>query len=111
MNKRKSIIIPREVLLVEIERRCAHADCKARTRIGLTKDEARGYCGFECASCALWNEDFLSERDVPDWWEELIVTGLDAVRQDRTRASSDAESDDVIKRMSDDYRRRSIPRS
>lgn len=113
MNKRTSIIIPREVLLVEIERHCGRVDCNARTRIGLTKDEARAYCGFECACCERWNEDLLSERDVPDWWEELTVTGLDAVRQNHARRDDDPESvdDDVVKRMSDDYRRRAFPRS
>lgn len=66
------IAIPREVLLLEIERRCENAQCNARIRVGLTKDEARVYAGFECERCGeLW-DDLLTERDVPEWWEELI---------------------------------------
>ena len=58
----------RELLLAEIARRCP--SCDAAARPGLTKDEARVYHGFECARCEAWNEDVLTERDVPDWWEE-----------------------------------------
>lgn len=101
MSKSK-IIIPREVLLVEIERRCRLPECGARNRIGLTKDEARSYCGFECERCKGWNADSLTERDVPEWWEELAVTDLYAVRE--TRGSAPDEPGEVIKRMSDNYR-------
>jgi hypothetical protein len=79
-NKRQLIVFPREVLLVEIERHCADMQCNARTRIGLTKEEARLYDGFECEVCERWNDDGLTERDIPDWWEELTITGLDALR-------------------------------
>jgi hypothetical protein len=99
---RSKIVIPRDVLLVEIERRCADPDCNARTRIGLTKREARAYCGFECERCERWNDDVLAERDAPEWWEELIVTGLHAIRVNRTRTSE--EPGEVITRMSDNYR-------
>jgi hypothetical protein len=102
MSKSK-IIIPREVLLVEIERRCAQPECKARTRIGLTKDEARRYTGFECEGCAHWNDDTLAERDVPDWWEELAVTGLHAIRAGRAPETPE-EPGEVVTRMSDNYR-------
>ena len=102
MNQSK-IFIPREVLLVEIERRCAHPECKAKTRIGLTKDEARRYSGFECEGCAYWNDDMLTERDVPDWWEELAVTGLHTIRAERTLETRD-EPGEVVTRMSDNYR-------
>ena len=34
----RKIIFPREVLLVEVERRCADAQCNARARVGLTKE-------------------------------------------------------------------------
>ncbi|HZG53947.1 MAG TPA: hypothetical protein VEZ40_17715 [Pyrinomonadaceae bacterium] len=79
-KKRRSLVFPREVLLVEIERHCAEASCNARTRIGLTKEEARLFDGFECAVCERWNADGLTERDIPDWWEELTVTGLSTLR-------------------------------
>ena len=102
MSKSK-IIIPREVLLVEIERRCAHADCNAKTRIGLTKEEARAYSGFECERCKQWNNDALTERDVPDWWEELVITGLHAIRN--ARAQTPEEPNEMVTRMSENYRR------
>lgn len=100
---RSKIVIPRAVLLVEIERRCAHADCKARTRIGLTKEDARAYSGFECERCNQWNDDALAERDAPDWWEELAITDLHAIRS--ARASAREEPNEVVIRMSEDYRR------
>lgn len=65
------IIIPREVLLVEIDRRCSFAECDTRVLIGLTKAEAFDYSGFECQGCQRWTTDTLAERDVPDWWHEL----------------------------------------
>jgi hypothetical protein len=80
LKKRSRIVIPREVLLVEIERHCADEKCNARTRVGLTKTEAQLYDGFECERCERWNEDGLTERDIPDWWEELTITGLDTLR-------------------------------
>lgn len=102
MSKRKNIAIPREVLLVEIERRCGVDDeCNARTRIGLTKEEARAYCGFTCERCERWNTDVLTERDVPDWWEELAITGLSGLREPRLPAAT--EPGEVITRMSENY--------
>ena len=59
----KRIVFPREVLLVEVERWCRDPLCNARTRLALTKGEARAYTGFECARCERWNEDALAERD------------------------------------------------
>ena len=104
MSKWKNLFIPREVLLVEIERRCAvDADCNARSRIGLTKEEARAYCGFTCERCERWNEDFLSERDVPEWWEELAVTGLMALRE--ARPPEGDEPGEVVTRLSENYRK------
>jgi hypothetical protein len=97
------IVIPREVLLVEIERRCIHPDCNAKNRIALTKEEARAYCGFECERCERRNDDTLTERDVPDWWEELTITGLHTIRDDRP--PSEEEPGEVVTRMSDNYRR------
>ena len=85
----------RELLLIEIERRCAH--CNARARLGVTKEEAIGYHGFECERCERWNEDALTERDIPEWWEELTITGLIVVREQE--AVDEYEPSDVIKRI------------
>ncbi|HYY56645.1 MAG TPA: hypothetical protein VE842_04880 [Pyrinomonadaceae bacterium] len=100
---RHRIDIERRVLLIEIERRCSDAHCNTRARIGLTKDEARVYCGFECEQCKRWNEDALNERDVPDWWEELAITDMHTLRQRRMESAE--EPGEVVSRMSDDYRR------
>lgn len=76
----KRIVFPREVLLVEVDRRCGGPGCNAPARVALTKEEARAYTGFECGRCERWNEDVLGERDIPEWWEELKITSLDGVR-------------------------------
>jgi hypothetical protein len=65
------VTIEREVLLFEIERRCSFADCNGRVFIGLTKEEALNYDGFECSVCERWNLDVLNKTDVPDWWDEI----------------------------------------
>jgi hypothetical protein len=101
------IVIPRGVLLVEIERRCQDAQCNARTRVGLTKDEARLYCGFECERCGQSWDDLLTERDVPEWWEELTITDLHTVRG--TGREGADESSQVVNRMSETYRRTRAP--
>ncbi|HVF51184.1 MAG TPA: hypothetical protein VNA19_13910 [Pyrinomonadaceae bacterium] len=88
---RQRLSFPREVLLVEIERRCAGAECNARTRVGLTKAEARAYTGFECERCALRNEDALTERDIPEWWAELNSEGLETLRPRDARRRADGE--------------------
>jgi hypothetical protein len=67
----RGISTVREVLLIEIDRHCAFADCQERALIGLTKAEARAYHGFQCERCRRWNEDLLRQADVPDWWGEL----------------------------------------
>ena len=59
----------RELLLVEVARRCRV--CGEPARLGLTKAEARAYRGFECERCESWNDDGLAGQDVPEWWEEL----------------------------------------
>ncbi len=100
---RQRISIPSRVLLFEIERRCSGAHCNAKARIGLTKEEARLYCGFECEQCKLWNADALTERDVPDWWEELTITDLHTVRQQNL--GTNPEPGEVVARLSEDYRR------
>jgi hypothetical protein len=86
-KRRNSFITPRELLLTEIARRCRACDAPARP--GLTKEEARVYHGFECERCNEWNEDDLTERDIPEWWEELRVTGLDG----EARAAGEGEGD------------------
>ena len=101
---RTRFVFPREVLLVEIVRRCVAPDCGAQTRVGLTKEEARAYTGFKCERCEAWNDDALDERDVPEWWEELILTGLDAVRPQAL--STPGEPSEVVRRMSDSWRQR-----
>ena len=102
----KLILSPREVLLVEIERRCAGPSCNTRACVGLSKDDARAYTGFECERCGLWCEDSLSERDVPDWWEELKITGLEGVRllagSESARGGGPGE---VVERMSEAWQR------
>jgi hypothetical protein len=96
------ISIPRTVLLIEIDRRCKKSECNARNRIGLTKEEASAYNGFECEKCEQWSDDFLEERDIPDWWEELNITGLSSLRPSR---ASDESVSDVIDRMSGEYKK------
>ena len=102
MSRWKNIVIPRAVLLVEIERRCRDAQCNARTRIGLTLIEARAYCGFECERCGRSWDDLLTERDVPEWWEELTITGLDTIRE--SQCDEPEATSEVVKRMSESYR-------
>ena len=43
----------------------------------------------------------MSERDVPEWWEELKVTGLDGVRLKHVKV----EPGKVVSRMSEAWRR------
>jgi hypothetical protein len=102
MNKAGNVFIAREVLLVEIERRCRDPLCAQKTRIGLTKQEARAYCSFECEQCGKRFDDVLSERDVPEWWEELTITGLHALRENQTGTS--AEPGEVVTRLSENFR-------
>ena len=74
MATKRGIKIERQVLLFELERRCTFADCNQRVWISLTKPEAQNYDGFECSFCERWNADSLTEKDVPDWWDELEST-------------------------------------
>jgi hypothetical protein len=101
------IAIQREVLLVEIERRCRASECNARTRVGLTKEDARLYCGFECERCGRAWDDLLTERDVPEWWEELTITGLHNIRENHPEDVD--EPGEVVKRMSENYRLAKAP--
>jgi len=66
----QSFHFPRTPLLIEIERRCAFADCGAQNQISLTKDEAIEYRGFECSKCERWNHDLLNQSELPDLWAE-----------------------------------------
>lgn len=66
---RPKFYFPREVLLVEIERRCGFADCEARNLVGLTKAEAIEYRGFECVTCERWNDDTVGPEALPESWE------------------------------------------
>jgi|GEM_PF-1221195 len=74
MGTIRGIGIQRQVLLFELERRCNFPECNARNFIGLTKNEAKEYRGFECSACERWNNDKLSKKDVPDWWDEIHST-------------------------------------
>jgi hypothetical protein len=67
-KRKQRFHFPRTTLLFEIERRCAFADCDARNQIGLTKQEAIEYRGFDCFQCERWNEDRLSQSELPDSW-------------------------------------------
>jgi len=67
----KAVKIEKRILLIEIERRCS--DCNQRVFVGLTREEAMAYNGFECTSCECWNTDSLTRIDVPDWWDELSI--------------------------------------
>ena len=88
----KRIVFPREVLLVEVERRCGEPLCGARTRVSLTKAQARDYTGFECARCGRWYADALSECDIPEWWEELNVASLRGLKPPRENLKPTRES-------------------
>ena len=59
---------PRTTLLIEIEPRCGFSDCGARNQIGLTKQEAIEYRGFECFQCERWNDDRASASEFPASW-------------------------------------------
>lgn len=106
---RRRVVISREVLLVEIERRCADPECGAKTRIGLTKEEARAYTGFECARCERTWDDALTERDIPEWWEELFVVRGRNASAALSKAEDDPKQDAAIARLSDAYRRARSP--
>lgn len=101
-RRKDSFGFPRELLLTEVGRRCRA--CDARARLGLTKEEARAYCGFECERCGSWNEDELTERDVPEWWEELRVTGLDTLRVRPAALDAQEPEPDAVVRLSEAWR-------
>jgi hypothetical protein len=98
------VIFPRSVLLVQVERWCGDHACNARTRLSLTKEEARSYTGFECERCERWNDDALTERDIPEWWEELKVASLEGLRPAPGASGRDDAPAEVIGRMSDAWK-------
>jgi hypothetical protein len=100
---KSKVTFPRELLLVEVERWCGDHACNARTRLSLTKAEARDYTGFECSRCERWNEDALTERDIPEWWEELKVASLEGLRPPRGAGVAD-DTSEVVARMSDAWK-------
>jgi hypothetical protein len=107
-QRKQQIVFQRAVLLVEIERRCADERCNTKNRIGLTKAEARSYQGFNCVRCERWQADALGERDIPDWWEELTLTGLAALRPRALSAQGSAPTDElseVVARLSTAWRK------
>ena len=67
---RSQFSFPREVLVIEIDRRCAEGECRARNQISLTKAEAIRYRGFHCSECERWNDDRLSQSELPASWHE-----------------------------------------
>jgi len=78
-RKRQQFYFPKEVLLVEIERRCHFPDCGARNLVGLTKSEAIEYRGFECVKCERWNDDSVDPDALPESWaNELRLHRADA---------------------------------
>ena len=88
----KRLVFPREVLLVEVERRCGEPVCGARVKLSLTKAQARAYTGFECERCGRWYADALAERDIPEWWEELNVASLRGLKPSRESLKPEGES-------------------
>lgn len=101
---RRRVVVPRELLLVEVERYCPDPQCRARNGVGLTKGEARTYDSFTCARCEQKWDDALTERDIPEWWEELQITSLDARRPTARGAGAAEESEGPVARLSDAWR-------
>ena len=95
--------MPRELLLVEVERYCRNPLCGARNGVGLTKEEARVYTEFKCERCERRWDDALTERDIPEWWEELKVTSFEGLRA-ATPAAAVEETEGPVARMSEAWR-------
>ena len=100
----RQIVFPRQVLLVEVERWCGDHACNARTRLALTKAEASGYTGYECERCERWNDDALTERDIPEWWEELKLTSLEGLRPVPAAGGGAEEPGGVVERLSEAWK-------
>lgn len=99
---RRRVVVPRELLLVEVERYCRDPLCGSRNGVGLTKEEARAYTGFTCERCEREWPDALTERDVPEWWEELQIRSLERPRP--IRAGESDASEGPVARMSEAWR-------
>ena len=95
-------MLRRELLLVEIERRCP--ECGARVCLGLTKAEARTYRGFQCERCEAKTGDVLTERDVPEWWDELMIRSLDR-SENAADSSNTYEPESPVARLNEAARR------
>ncbi len=108
---RRRVVVPPELLLVEVERYCPDPQCGARNAVGLTKEEARSYTAFTCGRCEQTWDDALAERDIPEWWEELKVTSLEALRPRRGWAADEGKAEGPVSRLSEAWRaRRAGPR-
>jgi hypothetical protein len=74
MAKEKShFYFPREVLVIEIDRRCAADECRARNQISLTRTGAIEYRGFNCSECERWNDDRLNQLEMPESWHDESI--------------------------------------
>jgi RES domain-containing protein len=74
---RQKFYFPREVLLVEIERRCQFPECEARNLVSLTKSEAIEYRGFDCDKCQRWNDDTVRPEALPESWAQELLMNQD----------------------------------
>jgi hypothetical protein len=72
-RERSEFSFPRDVLVIEIDRRCNGEECRARNQISLTKAEAIEYRGFNCSVCETWNDDRLTQSEMPDSWNEQSI--------------------------------------
>jgi len=72
-KQRSEFHFPRDVLVIEIDRRCSADECHARNQISLTKAEAIEYRGFNCSECERWNDDRLTRSEMPDSWNEESI--------------------------------------
>lgn len=71
MTGSNHLLFTRRLLLIEVERYCLFSGCEAKVSVALTKQEAIDYRGFRCSACERWNDDYLTEKDVPEWWADL----------------------------------------
>lgn len=106
---RRRVVVPRELLLVEVERYCRDAACRARTGVGLTKEEARAYTEFTCERCERVWPDALEERDIPEWWEELRVASLEGFRPAGGAGQRAEEEEGAVARLSAAWREGHAP--
>ena len=72
-KERSEFHFPREVLVIEIDRRCSDDECRARNQVSLTKAEAIEYRGFNCSECETWNDDRLTQSEMPGSWNEQSI--------------------------------------